>query len=234
VTFLLALALALVNDGNLVSNPGFESAVGTSPASFELKGQATYMWTGYSDEVTSAGVGLTAYDPKGAAEGSVSQTITGIDQGKGKWLRFAFRGLAEDNFKLKSEQLFMKLEFLAKGVSRDSAERLIYREVDQDRRDLAANGNGGKGGASVWRTYEFEELIPFPEVDSVRLTVGFKGGAVASADLSTFIMDDWVLSQASLSERGFLDPTAKKRAPRPVAVTTEGMPPARRAMVLSV
>ena len=43
------------------------------------------------------------------------------------------------------------------------------REELESRKDLTANGDGGKSGAAVWRSYEFEELMPFPEVDAVEL-----------------------------------------------------------------
>ena len=56
------------------------------------------------------------------------------------------------------------------------ATRKIYGLVEQQRRDLAVNGVGRKGGAATWKTYAFEFRLPFPEIDQVRLSAGFRGG----------------------------------------------------------
>ena len=52
-----------------------------------------------------------------------------------------------------------------------------------DRRDLTVNGNFHRGGAAVWRSYEIEELLPFPEVDAARVGVTgpSQGGALTLA-----------------------------------------------------
>jgi len=184
------------------------------PKHFEYSGAARWVLVGYRDEITSAGITLESFADKSKPEGSVSQMVRGIDQSKGKWLRFTFRGLAEEGFEVADDQLFIKLQFFAKNgeVGRDAAQRLIYREVLKERRELDVNGNHGRAGAAVWRTYELEELLPFPEVDTVRLVVGFKNGTAKSARHSAFFVDDFSLTQFKRSTRGLVDPSDDRKA----------------------
>ena len=49
-----------------------------------------------------------------------------------------------------------------------------------------ANGNDRKDGGAVWKTYPFEFRLPFAEIDTLRLTVGFRGGAAATAKEAAF------------------------------------------------
>lgn len=213
---------------NLVLNPEFEKAGSArdTPEGYELSGRAQWNYTGYQDEVNTLGIALESYSADGNAAGSVSQLVRNLDPKYGKWLRFSFRGLPEDGFKVRGDQLFMKLDFLSKGGTNylDSAERLIYREVEQDRKVLTVNGNYGRGGAAVWRSYAFEELLPFPEVDAVQVTVGFKNGSAAEAKHSAFFVDDFSLTQNAASFRGQQDPAEISRpTPPPPAASPEGM-----------
>lgn len=216
---------------NLVTNPGFEVKAGAKelPEGYELTGAARWIFVGYPDEIVTPGVTLESYDAKGGKpSGSVSQLVRNIDPKNGKWLRFTFRGLAEDGFRVEKDQLAMKLEFFGKNGANalDSAERLIYREVEKDRKHFTINGDYGKAGAAVWRTYEFEELLPFPEVDAVRVSVLFKNGAGTADKNAAFFVDDFSLTQHMKSSRGLVDPAdAKKPAASGPAPVEAGMIP---------
>lgn len=212
-------AVPIAMGANLVHNPGFElpNAGNDAPDGYQLTGAARWVTVGYRDEYATPGITLEAYRPEGHASGAVSQLVKGIDPRNGKWLRFTFRGLAEDDFTVEKDQLFMKLEFYSQGgeQSRDAAQRLIYREVTKDRKELGINGKFQKGGGAVWRTYEFEELLPFPEVDAVRVSVGFKDGAAKSERHAAFFVDDFSLTQQSASSRGLVDPADVRKPPAP-------------------
>ena len=211
----VALALFAINsDGaNLVSNPSFAQAdsTGKAPLSYALKGNARWAWVGYSDETRTHGVALNAFSRSGSAEGEVSQMVTGIDQSHGKWLTFSFRGRAEDGFKLANDLLQMKISFYGKGGTNylDAGQKLIYREIERDRKDFAVNGDDLKNGAAVWRTYRFEELMPFPEVDSVKLSLAFKNGIAGQDKFSKFFVQDFSLVQRDRSLEGRKEPIAK-------------------------
>jgi len=221
IVALLALSFGSLPT-NLVSNPSFDLAADhKTPDGYVLTGKAAWVWTGYADEIVTPGIALSAY----GADGSVSQMVRNIDPQKGKWIRFSFRGLPEDNFAVGKDRLYMKIDFYSKSGTnyQDSAERLIYREVEKDRRDLTVNGDYGKGGAAVWRTYEFEELLPFAETDSIKITVGFANGASKTETKSSFFIDDFTLTQNSQSSRGSTDPADAKTPATGPEPSTDGM-----------
>jgi len=205
---LLGCATAHGKIVNLVQNPGFESATNNVPDDYTLTGAAAWGRVGGADEYTTQGI-LFPGDAK--AGGSVSQVVHGIDQTKGKWLTFRFRGLAQDGFTVDGDALAMKIEFFSKNGTDflDGVTRLIYREVTTDRQNLTVNGDYHKHGAEVWRSYELEELMPYPEVDTVRITVQYANGTATSAERSSFYIDDFSLVQRKKSLTGKVDPATK-------------------------
>jgi len=203
-------APAQAREVNLVHNPGFEEAVeaGSAPQTpdgYQLQGAAFWGRVGGEDEITTRGILFPGNSPAG---GSVSQIVHGIDPAKGKWLTFRFRGLAEDGFVVPEDGLAMRIEFFGKGGadSLDGVTRLLYREIEQDRQNLAVNGDRRQHGAEVWRSYELEELIPFPSVDTVRITVLYANASAAVPGHSTFMLDDFSLVQRTASRTGRVDP----------------------------
>ena len=202
-----AFVCLLASSSNLIENSGFEKISGDKiPVGFALQGSVKRRYAGYVDEISTYGVAL---EPKPGTSGSVSQTVQNIDPSKGKWMYFTFRGRAEEDFKVSNNQLFIKFDFYAGSKYLDSATRLVYKLVEQDRADFTINGNHGKRGATVWRTYDFEELLPFKECDSVKISVGFKDGAATAQKNFDFLMDDWNLVQNQESVMGKVDPSTK-------------------------
>ena len=219
---MFAVLLAMVSGGNLLAeNPGFEVAnsANDGPKGYVLSGGAKWFRAGYDDEYTSTGV---AFNSKESAQAVVSQRVA-VDPAQGKWLRFTFRALAEADFTVPESGLWMKMEFASGSSSRDSAERLIYREIESDRKIFASNGNYGKNGGEVWRTYELEELIPFDDVDSVQISVGMKEGTGRQVQGSYLFIDDFQLEQRTASWTGKQAPQAQEH---PASLqTTENLTP---------
>jgi hypothetical protein len=127
--------------------------------------------------------------------GSVAQTVSGLDAKAGRWFRFMFRGLPQDQFAVEGDNLLMQAEFFANGglVSFDGKAKPLYRLVQQDRKDLAVNGDGRTGGAAVWRTYALDFMLPSPLVDQVRLSVAFDHGVAKAATQAEFFVTDFSL-----------------------------------------
>ena len=207
----LAIAFALFHSQNLVQNSDFGKSdqSSKSPANYQLSGNAKWSWVGYADETPVLGVRFNASEQPKA--GSVSQVVTNIDYTKGHWIKFSVRGRAEDGFSVANDKLFLKVDFLSRNGTHylETAQRLIYREVLKDRRDFTANGNFGKAGAAVWRTYAFEELLPFKEVDAVKLTLGFENGNSAIGKEASFCVTDFSLFQSDQASDGRKEPAAK-------------------------
>jgi len=204
---------------NLVQNPDFEEInPGTqAPTGYDLTGAAVWRKVGREDEFAPNGI---AFPGDAANGGSVSQTVRHIDQSKGRWVTFRFRGLPEDGFAVTGDALEMKIEFYSKNGADylDGTTRTIYREVEKDRDVLTVNGDYGKGGAAVWRSYELEELIPFPEVDAIKITVDYGNGAATGGGESSFLIGEFSLVQRKASLNGSVDPadTHKVSPPRNV------------------
>ncbi|MBS1721250.1 MAG: YHYH protein [Armatimonadetes bacterium] len=193
---------------NRVSDPGFDKPDADKKfVHYTLSGAAKPTIAGYRDEWTGHGVLLNSAVTGGT--GTVSQIVQ-LDKSGGKWVTFRLRGRAEDAFKLTGDSLYMRIDFLTESGKKfvETSKRLIYREVLRDRKDFAANGNDLKSGAAVWRTYEFEELLPFPEVDSVRVTLGFDGGNGQGAN-ANFFATNFELIQSETSLNGKTEPKAK-------------------------
>jgi hypothetical protein len=181
---------------NLVRNANFEEAGAdaTHPAEFQITGDAVRTYAGSNLEISTMGVALdTGHDLNGDSrrEGSVLQAIPINTALPGRWFRFTIRGLPEDGCAVTDDQLYLKADFFAQQGKRslDGVTRKLYPQIEQERRDLAANGVGKRGGAATWKTYGFEFALPFPEVDMVKISVGFKNGAGRKAHAS-FLVDD--------------------------------------------
>lgn len=182
----------------LIANADLEpDEDGKPPSGFTLTGDVVHGYLGdVRRDVTGHGVRLDSgrdLDSDKAHSGSVSYQVTGLKAADGRWFRFRIRGLAQDGFAVAREDLHLKAEFFADGGKNplDSVVKRIYPLIEQARRDLTINGNHGRRGAETWRTYDLEFRLPFPEVDTVRLTVGFRDGK--GSGRSEFWVDEFDL-----------------------------------------
>lgn len=184
----------------LVKNPRFmkEGSDQKSPADYMLQGDASWVWCGDEHEYTDAGIALdSGPDAKKDDEraGSVTQRVSGFEGGFGKWFRFTVRGLAEPNFSVADNQLYMRVGYFGdKGAnSLDAVTQFIYPLVENDRKALAVNGDYFKNGGAAWKTYAFEFRLPFAEIDTMDLSVGFKQGNAASSKDAEFYVTEFSL-----------------------------------------
>lgn len=214
ISALLPLILvAIGSPTNLLQNSDF--ALTASPnvlAHYELVGKVHYGKAGYVDEYAGMGVSLDSFSSGPPSAGSVSQLVV-VDPKRGKWVNFRVRGRAEDGFQLSDEQLYLKLDFYSQNGTKyqDTAKRLIWREIVQDRKNLAVNGDNHKTGAAVWRSYQFEERLPFAETDAVKVTLGFQGGKGTDRNYSRFYATDFEVTQSEFSTSGLADPISISR-----------------------
>ena len=186
---------------NIVKNPDFSqrSPDGNGPAHYELTGNVEYRYMGNPvRDMANWGVALQSgkylRDNTGLS-GSVSQKISGIDAKQGRWFRFSFRGLPQDNFEVTDDDLKMKVSFFGDSgrTSYDAKAKYLYTIVQQARRDLTVNGVRHIGGAAVWRDYVMDFQLPFPQVDELQLSVEFAHGVQRSANGTEFFVTDFSL-----------------------------------------
>ncbi|HEY3779876.1 MAG TPA: YHYH protein [Fimbriimonadaceae bacterium] len=217
----LVLCMLMRSGSNLVSNADFTMAdvSGAAPANYELTGAAKWTSAGYADEIAGKGISLDSTQ----SAGSVGQLVQ-LNRNQGKWVTFRIRGKAEDGFAVNDGKLFLQIDFYDGhgGKYEDRIRRLIYRQVLQDRKDFAVNGDDHKNGAAVWRSYDLEELLPFAETDAVKVSVGFENG-VGKPNFSRFVVTNFEVRLNPTSSDGRVDPADRVAKPASSATSTEGM-----------
>src|SRR5262245_32350513 len=98
---------------NLAKNPLFQTAAADPnlPAHYRLQGDVEWTYTGRTDEFADWGIALHSgkvLDGDGTRSGSIAQDVR-LEPGTGRWFRFSFRGLAENNFAVTGDDLYMKV-----------------------------------------------------------------------------------------------------------------------------
>jgi hypothetical protein len=218
-----AAAYALAGPpANLIANPTLDesAADGSTAAGFTATGGVHYGYLGDPRrDLASRGFWLDSGQPAG----EVACTVGGLDPAAGRWFRFTFRGLPQRGFAVGDDDLYAKVAFFGPGgVSYDAKVKPIYDQVESARRDLGVNGVRRQNGAEAWHTYQMDFVLPFPQVDAVRLSVGFGHGAGKAADAgkasdAAFLVDDWSLARLPEPPGG-----TTPAATRPAAVVPAG------------
>lgn len=190
---LVAYRPAAVAEGDSKVGPQFTArgslkavaAEASSATLFRLTGSAVEGELGdLRTEPVGRGIRLlsgSSSDQDGARSGNASWKVNGFSADQGRWFRVRIRGLAQENFKVEKDDLFVRVEFFSENGknSLDHVTKSFYEQVERERKDLADAGTNRNLGSSTWRNYVFTFRTPFPEVDSVQLTVGFGNGAGA-------------------------------------------------------
>lgn len=180
----------------LIANADLELAAAgdKAPHGFELAGDAAYGYLGDpTTDRTGFGVRLNSgvdLDGDGTRQAALTTTVKRLGSGLDRWFRFSIRGLAQEKFSSSSKQLYLKCEFFAADGSNplDSISQNFYGSLEQLRRDVPS-GATGPTATAIWRTYDLEFRTPFPEVDTLRLSVGFRGGD-GPAERGEFLVDE--------------------------------------------
>jgi YHYH protein len=210
-----------------------KAAKAAAPAGFTLKGDVVY---GEFPDRQSEKVGrvirlLSARDKNGdgARSGSISETVRGISAKPGRWFRFRIRALAQDGFSVERDALFLKVEFFRDGGtnSLDHLQKTIYPQIAQEREALRDQSTNSSLGSAAWRSYDLEFRTPFPEVDTLRLSVRFDHGA-GRGERSEFCLAEFELTQipdpaefvARMKARSEKTPSDKSPTSSPAAVSS--------------
>ena len=89
----------------------------------------------------------------------------------------------------------MRVEYFGKKGTNplDGVTQTIYPLVERDRKELAANGKFFKNGGAVWKTYALEFRLPFAEIDTLDIGVGFKNGSAKAETGSEFFVTEFAM-----------------------------------------
>lgn len=163
----------------LILPPGIRATptTGSDGVLYALSGAATEdEFADPARESDGRGILLKSDAPNGAA----SWQVTGINSGTmGRWFSLRVRGMAEEGFKVREDKLFLRVDFRSEGGKRslDEVTKSIYPQVERDRTNLADKQTNRNLGSATWRNYMIQFRLPFPEIDTLRLSVGFSNGA---------------------------------------------------------
>ncbi len=174
---------AAIKTGPRLTTHGRLAIVGDAKFPFAIRGDAIEGLLGDSRlEHNGGGVRFFSAEDRnndGKIEGVATCTIAGISQEKGRWYRVRVIGLAQEDFAVAKDDLFIKVEFF-KGSgtnSLDFIKKPFYPQVEAERKSLADAGTNKNLGPATWRTYSIDVRTPFPEVDTLNVSVGFAGGS---------------------------------------------------------
>jgi hypothetical protein len=233
----IVLTSAAAPAADRVSNANVDlqekAAKAAAPAGFTLEGDVVY---GEFPDRQSEKVGrvirlLSARDKNGdgARSGSISETVRGISAKPGRWFRFRIRALAQDGFSVERDALFLKVEFFRDGGtnSLDHLQKTIYPQIAQEREALRDQSTNSSLGSAAWRSYDLEFRTPFPEVDTLRLSVRFDHGA-GRGERSEFCLSEFELTQipdpaefvARIKARSEKTPSDKSPTSSPAAASS--------------
>lgn len=175
---------------NLVSLELTQAGDGTKPpAGLTLSGDAAFGPLGdVKKEIVGRGIRLVAgvdLDKDGKHEGAATTVVGNLRPEQGRWFRFRIRALAQDDFIVDRNDLYLNVEFFRDGGtnSLDHIKQELYPLVERDRQVLVDPGTNKSLGLAVWRSYDMTFRTPFAEVDTMKLSVGFghgKAGGVKS------------------------------------------------------
>jgi len=131
-------------------------------------------------ETAGRGVRLLSGAKKdGGTAGAMAFTVAGLKPDQGRWYRLRVRGLVQEDFHVEKDEAFLRVEFFKDGGknSLDHIKKSISDQIERERKDFADKGTNKTLGSATWRNYVVEFRTPFAEVDTLRLSVGFAGGA---------------------------------------------------------
>lgn len=180
----------------LIRNADLEiaSAGDKLPLGFEADGDFRYSYLGNpTTDRTGWGVRFSSgedLDGDGIRQARLSYTVRNLPSESGRWYRFRIRALAQEKFSSAKKQLYLKAEFFADDGKNalDSISQNLYGSLEQMRRDVPSGASGDLATA-IWRDYAMEFRTPFPEIDTLRLTVGFRDGD-GPAQRAEFMVDE--------------------------------------------
>lgn len=160
-------------------------------ATFTLAGQVDEGILGdHRTELSGRGLrfhSASASDPQNPSQATASVMIKGLTPAHGRWLRVGVKALAQEGFAVEQANLYLRVDYFKENGTNplDYVKKSIYQPLLDDRKNLADPGTNPSLGNARWRPYSIMVRTPMPEVDTVKITIGFGNGS-GSAQNSDF------------------------------------------------
>jgi hypothetical protein len=148
----------------------FLMAVACSAAEWTVNGDVTYGELG-DPSAEYSGMGCRLAGRAGLAS-QTAEFATRV----GEWYRLEIRGLAQPEFTVGRDALFLRVAFFNGDSPLDKVESRFYSQVRREREDLKDAGTNRNLGPATWRHYGVDFRIPFVGIDRLVTSVGFANG----------------------------------------------------------
>lgn len=168
------------------------------PEGFQIQGDVWYRRLDDFGEHSGWAVRMFSaadIDQNDSYSGRLSTTVSGLTPEQGRWFRFRIQAMAEDGFAVEQDELFLQVEFFRDNGSNslDAISTRIYPQIERERSDLLDPGTNRELGKAHWRSYDLDFRTPFPEVDTLKLSV-MVGRGSGSGDNSEFMINEFSLT----------------------------------------
>jgi len=128
----------------------------------------------------------------GSRSGAATLTINGLKPQTGRWYSVKMRLLVQDDFKVSNEKTprLTVAFFKDNGTnSLDSISKPLRESIERDKVSLRDAGTNKNLGQASWRWHGFDFRTPFPEVDTLKITVAYENGEGAGANSEIWISE---------------------------------------------
>ena len=181
---MIGASLGTTNTAQQLASTSNAQAEGSDLKIARLTGDAIFGTLG-DPRIESNGMGiqlLAAVDHNKDQQraGEVTLPSNGVTPNQ-RWYRFHVSGMAQENFAVAKDDLYLKVEFFNNNGadSLDMIKERIYSKVITERKDLKDQATNSSLGHGTWRTYAMDFRTPFAEVDRIDLSVGFSEGTAS-------------------------------------------------------
>jgi len=158
---------------------------------FSLSGQVDEGILGdHRTEISGRGLrfhSAKSTDSKTPSQAAASVMLKGLAPADGRWLRVRIKALAQEGFAVENANLYLRVDYFSgNGTNQlDYVKKSIYQALLDDRQNLADPGANASLGNARWREYSINVRTPMPEVDALKVSIGFDNGA-GTAENSDF------------------------------------------------
>jgi hypothetical protein len=129
---------------------------------------------------------------------STASVTVSLPDSSNRWFQFGIRLLASESFAQPAQRVILRASFAARAgaVPLDSVTRHLQSLIAKDLTDLRDPGTHPSLGSTTWRWYTLDFKTPFPEVDTVRLSLELvpAEGADNNPSPGTLLVGDWELT----------------------------------------